>query len=120
MQRILGMIVALTFVGFGCSSNAKKSKLDETPAPPSDPRVLEKVTPETQSKAATALSKVNCSVKGDERTLEVREKGKGCEVIYTKAGNEGVVASAINGKDHCQKTLEKIQNKLIGSGFTCK
>jgi hypothetical protein len=67
-----------------------------------------------------AGTKVECSTKGDTRTLELREKGKGCELAYTKAGKEGVVASAAHGTDYCQKAFDKLRDKLKGAGYDCK
>lgn len=135
MRRLLLIAGSLAFVGFGCSSQAKKDTMDQG-AKNADPKVLEKAAPsaaapekakgKTQKKSdaskseGAVMGKVECSVKGDERLIEVREKDAGCEVIYTKGGTEGVVASAVKGKEHCDQTAEKIRNKLEGAGFSCK
>ena len=98
-----------------CSSESKKPEaMASAPAAPAAaPTKVETTKP-------TGRTKVECSIKGDARVLEARAKGKGCELGYTKAGKEGVVASSGNGTEYCQKALEKLRDKLKGSGYDCK
>ncbi len=70
--------------------------------------------------AATAAARAECTTKGDSRILELRPKGKGCELAYTKNGQEGVVASSGNGSAYCEATMNKIRDRLKGAGFDCK
>lgn len=123
-MRLVSLFIAITAsLTLGCSHAAKKSdaKPAASPAqgsghsPASDGSQIE-----THKETPTSSTKVECSVKGDERILEIREKGAGCELFYTKGGNEGSVASANKGQEHCQKILEKMREKLTGSGYTCK
>jgi hypothetical protein len=68
----------------------------------------------------TPNQKIECSTKGDARILELRTKGKGCELAYTKNGQEGIVASAASGNQYCESTMTKIRDRLKGAGFDCK
>jgi hypothetical protein len=70
--------------------------------------------------AATTAAHLECVHGKDTRTLEVRAKDKGCELAYTKNGQEAVVSTSRKGTDHCQASLKKISDKLIAGGFTCK
>jgi hypothetical protein len=124
MNKLAVILVLCTFVGFGCSSNAKKNTMDPAPAAPEGPKVLEKSAPAKEAAASAkstgaVMNQAKCSVKGDVRTLEVREAGKGCELAYSKMGNESIVATSLNGTEHCAQVAEKIKNKLSGSGFSC-
>jgi len=73
-----------------------------------------------QPLAATSAVKIECSAQADVRQLELRPKGKGCELAYSKNGQEGIVASSVNGTSHCENTLNKIRDRLTGSGFECR
>lgn len=108
-----------------CSSKAKTTT---TPEPNTVPNVDKGTTTQPIGKNAeqpvaepiAGPTKIECSTKGDERILELRTKGKGCELGYTKGGQEGIVASAANGTSYCETTLNKIRDRLKGSGFECK
>jgi hypothetical protein len=116
MRFLLFVTISAALIGVGCSST-KKSEAPAAAAAAA-PKQAE------NSKASAAKpgdgTKVECSHKGDTRTLELRAKGAGCELAYTKAGKEGVVASAAHGKDYCQKAFDKLQDKLKGAGYDCK
>lgn len=75
----------------------------------------------TEAAATTATAgKVECKLKNETRTLEVRSKDKGCETAYTKGGQENVVGSSQNGTAHCEGILNKIKDKLVAAGYTCQ
>lgn len=63
---------------------------------------------------------MTCTLGKENRQIEIRSKDKGCEVLYTKAGNTSAVASDKVGMDHCQKTLAKMRGKLEAGGYACK
>lgn len=121
MRLVSTLVAAMALVSLGCSHGEKKSEpetnITQAAKAPAQ-GTKDKVAAEKKSEGAG--TKVECSVKGDERIIEVRAKDKGCEVAYTKAGKEGVVASSAHGNEYCEKTLEKIQNKLKGAGYECK
>lgn len=113
----LGLVLISSFVLLvGCSSGGQKKA--EAPAAPAPVKTEEKATKETPKKEATSGA-VKCSVTGDERLLEVRAQGKGCELAYTKGGSEGIVATSANGMEHCQSVQQKIKERLSGAGFSC-
>jgi len=116
MIRLFFLILSTSLIG--CSHQAKKSEATV----PANAKAESAAKTETKAQAAdkSSSTKVECSVKGDERVLEVRGKGSGCELAYTKAGKEGVVASAAHGTDYCEKSLEKLRDKLKGAGYECK
>ena len=119
------MRFALTVLAFGlaaaCSSKPKAPPAAEVPAAVEKAanNVVKNAEKAAES-AATAASKVECSTKGDSRVLELRAKGKGCELAYTKNGQEGIVATSGNGSAYCENTMNKIRDRLKGSGFDCK
>lgn len=120
MRQLSFIILAAALISTGCSHKDKKPDAPlMADAKATAQKTAEKAKGEVK-KATSSDTKVECSVKGDERILEVRDKGKGCELAYTKAGKEGVVASAANGKEYCSKALEKLREKLKGSGYVCK
>ena len=118
MRQLSSVVLAVALFGVGCSHAEKKSTPEsEIKIPAVAP--AEKAKSES-SKTFSGGTKVECSVKGDDRILESRAKDKGCELGYTKAGKEGVVASSAHGTSYCEKALEKLRDKLKGSGYTCK
>lgn len=124
MNRLATIILISTFVGLGCAGNAKKNTMEPAPATAADtPKVYEKVKPAAKVEAiktGQTKGKFNCSSKGDVRVLDVREVDKGCELMYTKAGNDSIVATAQNnGTAHCETVAEKIKSKLTDAGFSC-
>lgn len=119
--------LAIAISTVGCSSKTKNEKTaTATTAQQKTATDAKQATKETAKEVATAGvdkskgPKVQCATKGDTRILEIRSKGNGCELGYTKGGQEGIVASDSQGSEHCQKTLAKIKEKLLGSGFSCQ
>ncbi|MGE0528232.1 MAG: hypothetical protein AB7G93_03140 [Bdellovibrionales bacterium] len=118
------------FAAAGCSSKDKSEdtaatapeKATEQSQAPAESKSAEagKATPEAKTKSEATGERMECSVKGDERFLEIRKTDSGCELAYTKNGQEAVVASSVNGTSHCESTQEKIKGRLEEAGFTCK
>lgn len=131
MRLVFPVALVLVFAAAGCSS---KPKAKDAVNSPSASATGEKAMAETKAtekkmdekakamtdKAENASSKVECKNKNDTRILEVRNKDKGCELAYTKNGQEAVVASSSNGNAHCDQSLVKIKDKLAAAGFECK
>jgi hypothetical protein len=133
-QSVKGMGLVIICAGLAACSSASKSS-----APPPEKssaaaaaasKVSEPPIKETASEAANkakekeaamgADKKTVCAKGEDKRILEVAAKDeKGCEVTYTKSGVSKSIASAANGAEHCEKTVEKIRGKLEASGFKC-
>ncbi len=117
MSRLTVFIFLAGLAAAGCSHNSTKP--ENTAAPAAKPDAAKPVE-KAADKPTASSTKVECSVKGDERIIEVRTKGEGCELIYTKHGKEGTVANAGHGTDYCEKSLEKLRDKLKGAGYECK
>jgi hypothetical protein len=122
-MRLYSLTIAATaLICAGCSHNAAKTEAAaDTAAAAAATTTVEKAKTETAKVTPTEdVEKVECSVKGDERIIEARAKNKGCELAYTKAGKEGVVASSSHGTEYCKKALERLRDKLKGAGYDCK
>ncbi len=124
IMRLNLWIVACTLVGSGCAHTEKASVEHSNIKPPAP---IIKATdhkepmPTTPVKTESVAEKIECSVQDDVRILDLRQKGNGCELAYTKAGQEGVVASSgNNGLSYCENTFQKIKARLVGAGFQCK
>jgi hypothetical protein len=116
------LLISVITLGFavGCSSTGKKTDVPaEAKAAASKTETALSAT-DKKADEKTAAAKIECSFKEDHRALEVRAKDKGCELAYTKGGQENVVASSSHGNGHCQNALNKIKERLTTAGFTCK
>lgn len=127
---IIGLAAGLSF---GCASKKKSDQATTTPAAAAtatadkakadmknatkDAKAMAK---DATTAATAAAEKVECKLGGETRLLEIRGKDKGCELAYTKAGQENVVASSMNGNTHCETVSNRIKDKLTEAGFTCK
>jgi hypothetical protein len=104
-----------------CSGKPAKAPVEPKELPSADRGTPGVTNPEDKpAMPMTATTKIECSTKGDARILELRTKGKGCELAYTKNGQEGIVASAASGNQYCENTMTKIRDRLKGAGFDCK
>lgn len=116
------LLILVFGLAAACSSKNKTASVPETKDTPVAEKAAAAVTKATEQavQPMTAAAKAECSTKGDSRILELRPKGKGCELAYTKNGQEGIVASAANGSAYCETTMNKIRERLKGAGFDCK
>lgn len=120
------LILIGTFVLLGAACSSQKKGADTAAAPveaAKDAKSTTKGKAKAAAKVATeaiAGSTVTCTQAADSRILEVKDKGTGCELIYTKNGEPNAVATSGNGKKHCEEVSAKIQSKLGDAGFTCK
>jgi hypothetical protein len=121
IMRLNLWVVAGVLVGSGCAQTEKNNVEHSNIKPPAPViKATDHHEPTTPAKAAPVATKIECSVKDDIRILDLREKGNGCELAYTKAGQEGIVASSgNNGLSYCENTFEKIKARLVGAGFQC-
>lgn len=101
----------------GCSHEQKKA---DTPAMATPAATAPTTTDKAKTATSDDMPKAECKMKKETRTLEVRSKEKGCELAYTKAGKESVVASSGHGFSYCKKALDKIEGKLKASGYSCQ
>ncbi len=129
-------VITLAFaaaIGTGCASKNKNQPAPASPAAAATEKMkadaklaakhAKKEVKDTAAAATAAATgdatKVECKMKGETRLLEVRSKDKGCEIAYTKAGQENVVGSSMNGTTHCQGISDRIKEKLVAAGYTC-
>lgn len=117
-MRFFTAMLALGLTAACASQN--KSPVQETKAPVKEEKSASKAMAEGTGTTTSSTTKVTCSTKNDVRVLELRTKGKGCELAYTKNAQEGIVASSLSGSAHCESTLNKIRDRLKGAGFECK
>lgn len=118
----ISILTAMAMTLVACASNNKGAP---TPtAPPSEKPVQTNPSPTASGERLPApapeSSKVACVHGTDSRVLELRTKGKGCELGYTKSGKESVVATSAKGTDHCSQKMAGIKDKLAKAGFTCQ
>jgi hypothetical protein len=119
MRLCAALILALALSA--CSSKPMQAEPAPTQAKaPPAPAAAQPEAAAMPSAPDKASSRIECSVKGDQRTIEVRAKDKGCEVVYGKGGKESVVASAARGSKHCEDVQGKMKQRLEGAGFQCK
>lgn len=125
-MRLLSAVAVVSLVAIvGCKSKEKTADAPATkPAPAGDMAAPTPTTTKAEATApaaaaAVAGTKLECAKKSDKRVLEVRAKDKGCELAYTKNGQEAVVASGRAGLAHCEGSREKIVEKLKTAGYTC-
>ena len=120
MRTFLLLAIAGGLISVGCSHKAKNPDHETAPPAATAEKKMDHTAKAAPGEMAKGASKSDCSVKGDERVVEVRSKEKGCELAYTKAGKENVVASSAFGMGYCEKAAEKLKEKLKGSGYACK
>ena len=119
MRSIVSLLLVAT-CAVACSSKPKAQEpaplaKTDAPAPAAETKVKE-----VAAVVTPGGSTLSCAKAKDARTLVVRAKEKGCELAYTKNGQEAVVASGKAGNGHCEATREKIATKLKSAGYTCQ
>lgn len=121
----ISLLIAALFV-VSCASNSSK-KMESKPVEAKKSEVKETAENEVK-KVEEAPKKVvapsegakACNLGSDERVIDNKQVGSGCEVVYTKFGESNVVADAKNDLDFCQEIQDRIVSKLETAGFTCK
>ncbi|MGE4131175.1 MAG: hypothetical protein AB7F86_06020 [Bdellovibrionales bacterium] len=121
-MRILIITTLLSAMAVGCASKGKKdtSEMSPTPAAAAGKTEAKKMDAKQEMAKNSTGSKVECSLKNDTRIMEIRGKEKGCEVGYTKWGQENVLWSSMNGTEYCEEKVTGLKEKLEAAGFTCK
>jgi hypothetical protein len=140
LTQISILITTFVFLGLtACSSHAKKedtkptsptTTATTTPSASANPSADKKSSAKkkkskgTETKTASAKSgtaaSVTCKSGEEVRTLEVKDAGEGCELVYTKQNEAKTVASSTHGKEYCETKSDKIKSKLEASGYTCE
>lgn len=65
------------------------------------------------------IAHVICKNQKVVRTLRVQKGNGKCETLYTKNGQDQVIASGINANS-CKKYLTDVQGNLIKAGWKCR
>ena len=120
------MTLALAFNLVACANKTKTPDVQAPPAITTTGKVEAKVADvknkveKATANATSAMDRAECTLKTETRNLEVRAKGKGCELAYTKGGTEKIIATSAHGASHCQAAMKKIQDNLTKANYTCK
>lgn len=121
MKNQIRIISALALVAAfsACSSAQKKTTTPPAQASAANaaPTAASAKTEKPSPESARTLS---CEKGKDQRSVKIETKGSGCEVQYTKFGQNKVVASSSNGTKHCEDSLAHIEKNLTSAGFTCR
>lgn len=115
----VGIVFSVMMALGGCAKASKKSS-----TPPAGAAATATSEEGAKKEAAKGTGSqgdlITCRLGADQRKIEVRPQGGGCELAYTKMGEESVIATSQAGKAHCQTVQERVKNNLINAGFTCK
>lgn len=79
-----------------------------------NPEVQKSETPSSESQL------IVCKSGAEVRNIEMRKKGSGCEVTYTKKGESKVIAHQRLGNLRCDHVFQDLQSKLTKGGFVCE
>lgn len=113
---VMGLGLAM-ILSIGCASKAKKPDA-QTAAPQKTSAPAAAAKTETTTTYAGIMG-VTCKKGEETRVIEIKQKGEGCEVMYTKGGQTNSVASGRSGNTHCENTLNKMKGKLTSGGYSC-
>lgn len=106
-----------------CSSAEKTQEKAESQVEKAEKAVKEaqdKAEDKTQD-ASSSDMRTECTLDKDTRIIEVRKTDEGgCELFYTKFGEEKSVASSGFGTQYCEEVRDRIQSNLSKAGFSCE
>ena len=125
-MKKLCVLCAILFTIGACSTTEEKTMKDDAAAATSDAKMaMDKNVDDTKASATTATAakalKAACSLDKDTRVIEVKKTdGGGCELFYTKFGDEKSVASSGFGTQYCEEVKDRIQSNLNKAGFACQ
>lgn len=110
-MRILTILLTLFFTG--CATQKGTKGADAKAA--TEPVAAAKAAPAEGSQLVT------CTKGKDSRTIARRPAATGgCEVAYTVAGNEKVIATAKKDRSYCDKVVEKVKTNLTTDKYSCQ
>ena len=126
-MRNLLIMCAAVFALSACSSTKEKGAdmadkantavEDAKSAAPTTSTVSE---PSKATDAVAGGMKSTCKLDKDTRVIEARKtESGGCELFYTKFGEEKSVASSGFGTQYCEEVKDRIQSNLDKAGFAC-
>ena len=124
-MKKLCILCAIMFSLGACSTTEEKNMKDNAEATATDAKAaVEEKADEAKADAkegATTALKATCTLDKDTRIIEVKKtEGGGCELFYTKFGEEKSVASSGFGTQYCEEVKDRIQSNLNKAGFACQ
>ena len=123
-MKNISIICAILLAMTACSTAKKDSMAAEKDKAMSNAKTEMKKAEKSAgsaTSAATAEMTSNCTLDKDTRVIEVRKtESGGCELFYTKFGEEKSVASSGFGTQYCEEVKDRISSNLAKAGFTCK
>ncbi len=121
------LIMSVIALAMGACSSAYKNTQDDSAKQVEQTETAESTTDGKDAKSATEAksngsdSRVVCTLDKDERIIDVRKsEAGGCELFYTKFGEEKSVASSGFGTQYCEEVRDRIQSNLTKAGFSCQ
>jgi len=119
-------IISLIALAMGACSSTGKNTQDDSATQVEQTENGEggdgkETTPTPSDKSEGSDSRVACTLDKDERIIDVRKsESGGCELFYTKFGEEKSVASSGFGTQYCEEVRDRIQSNLTKAGFSCQ
>ena len=114
------ILLLCLFLGVGLTGCQSASKSEAKSSESEKAQKEASKTENPKQESGEAMWSKTCKVEGDERKIEVVEKGEGCEVVYTKNGSTTQPASSRRGTAYCEEVATRIQNNLSNAGFECQ
>lgn len=126
MKKLCILCAIMLSLG-ACSTTEEKTMNDAEAAAGEAKAAVEEKADEAKAEAkemtdgAKGDLKASCSLDKDTRVIEVKKTdGGGCELFYTKFGEEKSVASSGFGTQYCEEVKDRIQSNLNKAGFACQ
>ena len=125
-MKKLCILGAVLMVLSACSTTDESKNMtttDESTTTTSTTPTSTTVTEPAKTATSTVMQGMaaNCKLDKDSRVIEVRKtQSGGCELFYTKFGEEKSVASSGFGTQYCEEVKERIESNLNKAGFTCQ
>ena len=111
------LLIALFYL-VACGSAQKKSMMEGQKGQAHQKKMMK--SGQKMMKGAKG-SQSSCVMGKDTRIIRVEKTASGgCELFYTKFGEEKPVASSGFGTQYCEEVRERIQTNLDQAGFSCQ
>lgn len=144
MKSLFSVMTICSFLALSitaCSSDSKKATAPKdttavasatkdsampTPITKVDKEIKKTTKSETIKKDKVAVTTttagvvMTCVNGSDSRSIELKNVGTGCELMYTKHGEAKSIATAKNGSEYCEKISQKLVKNLNAAGIICK
>lgn len=121
MKKVFLLMSVIGLLG-ACSSKEKTAEMDaKATEATAKVEATQAAATETKAAATGSATSATCKLDKDERIIDVRKtESGGCELFYTKFGEEKSVASSGFGTQYCEEVKDRIQSNLAKAGFSCQ